>query len=250
MGSTKVSAPQPSPEERRLQAMQLEMIQQQRAESEAMKPYLLESLGLRQVDGKYEEVPWEERLAGMNPQERAQYDLAQSYLTRQQQALAGQIPVSPALEAELESQKSQLSENLSRKLGPDWHASTSGIQAMSEFDKRAGLLREEARRGQISTGEGLIGARMGLLGAQQAQSYGQQSAWNLPQYGAQTSGIAHAYQPYQYQRGLEYDAARQSAANRAGLLSSIGGVVGQGLGLYAGMRTPRGGAGMPDWMAY
>lgn len=233
--STKVEAPQPSAEEQALQREQLSLLQQQRAETEAFKPLLYEQMGLREVDGKLEKVPWEERLAAMSPQERAGYDLNELYLQRQMDALAGNLPVSPAMEAELTQQRENLMGNMSRKLGSNWALSTPGIQSMSEFDKRAELLREEARRGQISTGEGLLSARAGILGGQQAQNYGQMSSWNLPQFQGLSGAYSNAYQPFQFNRNMQFQANQQTAANRAGLIGDAFGLLGTvgGAGLSA-----------------
>lgn len=234
MGGTKVQAPQPTAEEKALQQQQLSLLQEQRAETEAFKPYLYESMGLRDVNGKLEKIPEAERLASMTAQEKAQYDLANSYLDRQKQALEGKLPVSPAMEAELEQQKTDLATNLSRKLGSNWMQSTPGIQAMTEFDKRAGLLREEARRGQISTGEGLIGARMGLLQSQQAQNYGQAQNWGLPAFSQLSGAYSQAYQPFQFNRQMDYDARKTTSANRMGLITGAMGALGTFAGGWAG----------------
>jgi hypothetical protein len=236
MGDTSVEAPQPTAEEKALQTEQLSLLREQRAETEAFKPFLMQSMGFREGEGgALEQIPWEERLAAMDPQERAGHELASSYLERQQQALAGELPVSPAMEAELAKQKEELVAGLSGRLGPDWQASTPGIQAMSEFEKRAELLREEARRGQLSTGEGLLQARQGQLQGAQAQQYGQQSSFGLPQFGALTQGYTQAFQPFQFNRQQEFGARQQTAANRAGVISGITGAVGTGIGLYAGL---------------
>lgn len=240
MGGTKVEAPQPpppSPQETALQTEQLQLLKEQRAESAAFKPYLLESMGMRDVGGgKLEKIPWEERYAQMTPQERAGQELADLYLQRQKQALQGELPVSPALESELERQKQELTTNLSQRLGPNWTQSTPGIQSLNEFEKRAGLLREEARRGQISTGEGLIGARMGLLQGTQAQQYTQGQNWGAnvyPLLSSYGSALAPFQQQRQFQQGLEFEAKQQTAANRMGLISGAMGLIGTGVGAWA-----------------
>src|SRR3990170_4664049 len=234
--STKVSAPKPAAGEQALQTEQLRLLQKSSAEQEAFKPYLYESMGLRVgANGKLEKIPYEDMLASMTPQERSQAELADLYLQRQKDALAGNLPVSPAMEAEIAQQQADMEENLSRRLGKDWKLSTSGIQSMSDFDKRAGLLREEARRGQITTGEGLIASRMGLMGQQQAQDYAQGQNWGAPMAGLLNS-YAQAYQPYQFNRQMQYDARSQSAANKMGLISGAMGMVGQGVGTYTGIK--------------
>lgn len=166
-----------------------------------------------------EEIPWEERLASMSPQERAGYELNALYLQRQRDAMEGKLPVSPAMEAELTQQRSDIEANLSRRLGSNWQQSTPGIQAMGEFNKRAGLLREETRRGQISSGEGLLGARMGLLQGQQGQFYNQAKGFPVNNM---TQQYGQAMAPYQDYRNMQYQASAQDAANRTGLIAGAG----------------------------
>lgn len=225
MGTT-VEAPQPSAQEIALQQAQLDSIAKQNAETEAFKPILYKQMGLREVNGKLEEVPWEERMASMAPQERAGYELNDLYLQRQKDAMEGKLPVSPAMEAELAQQRADLEANLSRRLGPQWSQSTSGIQSMTEFDKRAGLMREEARRGQISSGEGLLNARMGLLQNTQAQNVQQGQNWGLPAFSQLQGAYSQAYQPYQFNRNMQFQANQATSANRMGLIGGAMGAAG------------------------
>lgn len=233
--STKVSAPKVSAQETALQQEQLALLKRQSAEQEMFKPYLYESMGLRvNAQGQLEQIPEADRLAAMTPQEKSEYELANLYLQRQKDALMGNLPISPAMEKELADQQTLMEENLSRKLGTNWGQSTSGIQSSDAFQTRAGLLREEARRGQIGMGESLIGARMGLLGQQQAQQYGQMQGWGAPSAGL-FNQYSQAYQPYQFNRQMQYDAKSQSMANKMGLISGAMGMVGR-IGAYAGMK--------------
>lgn len=235
---TKVEAPQPTAQEIALQQAQLDSIAKQNAETEAFKPYLYKQMGLREVNGQIQEIPWEERMASMAPQERAGYELNDLYLQRQKDAMEGKLPVSPAMEAELAQQGADLEANLSRRLGPQWSQSTPGIQSMTEFDKRAGLMREEARRGQISSGEGLLNARMGLLQNTQAQNVQQGQNWGLPAFSQLQGAYSQAYQPFQFNRNMQFQANQQSVANRMGLISGAMGMAGSiaGGGLGAGGR--------------
>lgn len=186
-----------------------------------IKRYQVELSGIRPTS-TLQEVPWEERLAAMSPQDRAGYELNDLYLKRQRDAMEGKLPVSPAMEAELAQQQADLAANLSRRLGSGWEKSTPGIQSMSEFNKRAGLLREEARSGQITSGEGLLGARMGLMQNQQSQFYNQAKGWP-------TSGLNNAYsqamQPFQDYRNMQSQASAQNAANRSGMIAAGAGTV-------------------------
>ena len=201
----------------------------------------------------YRRMTEEESIAAMSPTEKGAYDILGLQQERQIKALKGELPVSPALEAEIEKKKAGLIENLSGRLGPNWQTSTAGIQTMSEFNKTAGLLREEARRGEIAQGAGqtLAGqeAQQGAALAKQT-AYGNYANRMLPLTGAATD----AMQPYQYYAGLQNQAAQYnaqaSAAQQAGLMGGLGQLAGAGLsayGTYAGLKAQQpysGGAGL------
>ena len=233
-GDTTVEAPKPSGEELALMQEQLTILRQQRSESEMIKPFMLKTMGLVEEAGAFRSMTEEERLAGMTPNEL----LAQKALTlsqeRQIAALEGKLPVSPALEEGLARQEKMLRENLSRSLGAGWETTTPGIQSLGEFQQRAGLLREEARRGEIAGGTGLILAqREYLTGEKGAQQTGYVGLGQrlFPTFGA----YGQAMQPYQYQRGMELQAriatAQAEAQEQAGLYGGLGSLTGMlGLG--------------------
>lgn len=234
-GLDPVTPPSPSSEERDYYRAMYDLLQGQREENALLKPLLYKNLGIKIQDGKVVEIPWEDRLAAMTPFEKAQYDLATQYTERQKKALSGDLPISPALEKDLAEQEKNIKENLSRRLGTDWETSTPGILAMSDFKKRADLLREESRRGQLSTGEGLLASRLGYLTGSQGQQYGQ-----LQNTGARSYGLINAYgqalNAYQPYRQMQYGINMQNAVNEASLLSSLF----QAAGYVGGMRAGRG----------
>ena len=204
----------------------------------------------------------EELVAQMTPVERRNYELDKQYYERSQQALSGTLPVSPALEEELARQEKELSDMLAQRLGPNWQLSTPGIKTMSDFKQSAELLREEARRGAISTGEGLLASS-----ANRALQY-QQSAdggysfspnaltvgnylntlsgttgnklYSVPQlYSGLTQATGGIMAPYQSERMNVYNnqvsAAMQSSANKAALYGSLISGVTQAAGIGAGI---------------
>jgi len=233
MGSTKVEAPQPTQAEQDLQKAQLAGIQSQQAQDAAMRPLLLRQQGLQEVNGQIQEIPWEQRLAAMNPQDRANYDLQKAYIDRQQLALEGKLPVSPGMESNLAEQQKILQEGLSRKGGSGYNLSTAGIQSLGLFNRNAEMMREEARRGQISSGQGLISSGLSNIMGQQGQQYSQGQNMGLPGFSALQGAYGQAYQPFQFNRNMEFQANQQTAANRAGLLGGAMGMVGTagGIGL-------------------
>ncbi len=284
-GSGEYEAPKPSLTENTLMEEQLGTIRQAKQTYEKLDPLILQSMGLvaeggtpghyetkelRDADndrimqqvwvpgtvGNYRKMTQDEILAAMSPTEKGAYDILGLQQERQIKALKGELPVSPALEAEIEKQKTGLVENLAGRLGPNWQTTTAGIQTMSEFNKNASLLREEARRSEIAQGAGqtLAGqeAQQGAALGKQAQynTYGQQL---FPLLGAQSA----AQQPYQYYSGLQNQAnaanATASAQQQAGLMSGLGSLAGAGIsaygtyqGLQAQQQTPYyGGNTMP-----
>jgi len=175
---------------------QFQEMQQQEKTYEDLEPFLLESIGFKKdEEGNFIRMTDEERYERMSDLEKLQYDNAKLLAEREKMALEGKLPISPAMEENLAQQRSDMEGILSQKLGTDWQATTSGIQAMSEYDKNAELLREEARRGMISEGVGLnlaqSGFLSGLTGQQQAQygNYlsGRSGIFNMA--GATASGV-------------------------------------------------------------
>lgn len=205
--------------EEELKKMQYEDALQARKDASMLRPIELEALGYKQLpDGTLEKIPV------------VQDELSKLYYENAIKAAKGELPVSPALEADLTQQKNALAENLSRRLGSNWQTSTPGIQSLSEFDKRAGLLREEARRGQMTTGESLLSSRMGYLTDQNQQNYNQTQNWNLPRYQVSSGMYSNAMQPYQFNREMQYQSDYNNkmikSQDRAGMM----GLLGQGVG--------------------
>ncbi len=195
----------------------------------------LRQMGLSDTGDKLTE---DQLLANMTDTERRNYELEKAYQERQLNALSGKLPVSPALEQDLAAQEKALSESLSQRLGPNWMLSTPGQKAMADFKQRAELMREEARRGQISTGEALIASRSADQGTKSnipltAGNYLSTIAgdtgnklYSVPQlYGGLTQTSGSVIAPYQAERMKIYDtnvsASMQSAANKAALYKSL-----------------------------
>jgi len=170
--------------------IQIENSQKQQKLQEEFEPFQLEAMGYkRDINGKIQKIvkapepptpqdillnkqlamagfsPTGEKLTEqqmidqMSESEKADYELTNISRQRQKDAIEGKIPISPALEEELASEEKQATEMLSRKLGPNWMLTTPGQKAMVSLKQKAELLREEARRGQITSGEGILASR-------------------------------------------------------------------------------------------
>lgn len=117
------------------------------------------NLALMGYDTAGNKLTTDQMLGYMTDAEKQEYNITQAANDRLAKAYAGELDISPALERELSTQQSQLEETLARKLGPSWQQSTAGQNALRNFQESAGLIREEARRGLISSQEGINAAR-------------------------------------------------------------------------------------------
>lgn len=103
----------------------------------------------------------DEKYAQLSGMDKNLYDLGTLQYKRLQDAYGGNVGISPALEADLQKQQAVLEQTLAQKLGPNWATSTPGIQAINEFQKQAGIVREEARLSMMSEGQGLLLQNLG-----------------------------------------------------------------------------------------
>jgi len=189
------SAPAPVPKtdtENALDATQLDLLKQQVAQGQQsmdyqkqMEPFMLESMGytkdangvivkgpktpeqilqdtsttksllLQGYDAKGNKLSEADMLAQMSDSDKTDYQLNKATKQREMDALNGNLPVDPALEAELNTQQTQAEEVLQRKLGKDWMLSTPGQSLMAKVKQSANLVREEARRGDLTTAAGI-----------------------------------------------------------------------------------------------
>ena len=153
--NTKVNVPPPSTEELALRTSEKELLdfqrgvlQDQLARQELLDPIMFEALGLiPEVDDDGNIISFSKE---EDPNEALRTENETALLERQRDALAGDLPVSPALEREIEDQGKTLRERLQRQLGPGFESSSPGIEALQIFEQRSLELREGARTGQIS----------------------------------------------------------------------------------------------------
>ena len=152
-GDVKVEQPEQTAAEKETAELQLAMLQ----DVSGMLPLLYEQMGYSYTEpseGTWEwlgdEEGWVQSGAvegGWSYAEPEKDEITQLLEEQLIAALKGEAEISPALESSLLESKTQLEENLSRKLGSDWGLSTAGIQSMAAFDEYSELVREEARQG-------------------------------------------------------------------------------------------------------
>lgn len=178
----------PSATEEALNAEQLQMLKDERKARTEMEPFILESMGymrdstgkivkgpdtmedilmkkqlaLSGYDQKGNKLTEEQRLAYMTDAEKRSYELTKLNDDRLMKAYKGELEISPALEEELRAEETQAREVLQRKLGDNWMLSTSGQNMMKQIQQKGNLVREEARRGLITSGEGVATSRANI----------------------------------------------------------------------------------------
>ena len=219
-----------SPEEQELLSLQLEQLRRAGATQEELEPFFLRELG-------FERTPEGELRRITQPADELQQLLEQRAL----QAARGELPISPALEADLAAQRARVEENLARRLGPGFRLSTPGLATEAQFGRQAALAREEARRGLLGQAVGLAGQRRGLLSDIQQRRLGALQGVATPRLGL--IGAAGALQqPLQFERSLRAQQEQQRALGQAQTTSDIFGLAGTLIG--AGIGGPVGaGAG-------
>lgn len=200
------------------------------SEANLTEAYKNIELAPSQYKSSFEKMSEEERLAGMSELERADYDMQRKIQQRTLDALEGNLPISPALESSLQREQSGLEEELAQKLGPNWKLSTPATTKLGEFKKRAELVREEARRGQISAGVGQNIAQGNYLTGTNAQNVSTMSS-PLSMYGGIMSGYNTALQPYIQQQNLATSASMQSQANKAAMIGGLINAAGSAAGM-------------------
>jgi len=245
-----------------LQSLQLDAIKSETERNRALEPVLLEAMGYEKDEsGNYVAVEGE------------QDPLLAQLEERYTKTIAGEEGVSPYLESELAKERAKLEEDLSRRLGPNWRATTPGIQALSDFDTKANLLREEAQQRAIaSAGSQYLSARGVMAGEKQQKvsnllsltgrtpvftgggSTGAGMGGGIAQGlmsggGSAMAGISDLRNYYQKQRYDQWAASQGRAAGRiqammggalggAQIGATVGGVpgavIGGGAGLLAG----------------
>ncbi len=233
MSSTKVEAPQPSAEERELQTIQLNQIREQEAEQAQLRPFQLESLGLIEETDEagatsLRKLTEDERRATLSPSQQRQEDIRTAQEERSLLALKGEIPLTESFRQQKQSQFERFKEAQARignfitgDTPEDASATgTSGIQALRQFKERFGILEEAQRRGEIQSGVGnLLAIQSGVTGVQQQQLQ-QQIAFPQRRAGF-LSSVGQAFQPFQFNRNLQFQANQQTAANKAQFTSDL-----------------------------
>jgi len=228
------------------QYQQAKALKDQQKLDEQLRPFILESMGLKvdEATGQIRKITEEERFAKLSPEEREQRSrdaqleaLYKEHLTAAQE---GRLPVSLQTQDTLKQQEGLLNENMSRRLGTNWKASTPGLINDANFNLSAEATREAERHDDMSTASNLLNNREGAISDLSARSMGLMQGLGSPSYqlaGAYgTATQPHLFDNLLKNRGEIQDSAN-NAANTADIYELGGAVAGAGAMGYAN-RTP------------
>lgn len=172
-----------------------------------------------------------------DPNRPLREEIETGFLERTRAALAGELPVNPALLRELGEQEETLRETLRKQLGPGFETSSPGIEALATQSQRREELIEGARRGDLTLAEQLGIARQGSneqsINQLLARVGGAANFQNplISQFGS-------AQQPFQFNRQQQFQAnaanAQLSAQSQQGIGQFLGLAAGTGIGFAVG----------------
>jgi len=234
----KVSAPKPTPEERALQAAQKQSIDIQNAimlgeqrQNKILLPFLAEQQGYDvTVDSEGVLTSIKKR---PDPDEDVRKEIEREFNQRTLKALKGELPVDPALERDLTSQREQLQNKLASQFGPGYETASPAIESLQRFDESANILREGARTGQMTLAEqlGMAREQQNQFTQQSAQDVLRQSAIGDPLtfaggFGQVANNYLRAQQPFIEQRKMQLQASIANAQNSASMFGAGIGAVG------------------------
>lgn len=231
------------------QKEQAAALKDQEALDEELRPFILESMGLRyNAQGKLEKIP----PAALTPEQLEEKKLEDAYKEYLTFAQEGKLPVSLATQKTLTEQEEMLNEKMSRGLGTDWRQSTPGVRQQGDFFLTSEAAKESERHGRLEEASNLLNTRQASISDMTQRRLGLMEGVGSPTY-----SLVNAYnvgqQPHLFQGLLDnkrnmYEGYVNSA-NRAGTYGLIGagvGAVGQGVGAYYGYYNQPSNYNYPD----
>lgn len=242
-----VNVPPPSAEEKGLMQKQIDLLTQQQAiidqqlkQQNLLQPLFYEAAGIEPVMDEAGNILSFKRRDPTQAEQSAE-EILNLQLQRSKAALAGELPLDPALLRSLDEEETELRDFLRQRFGPDFETASPAIEALAEQRKRKNEILASARRGDISLFEGLSMAREGGI-QRQTDLFLTRGAGtaglNAPvaaAFGQTASGFGAPISFLRDERLTQAEAAIQTArnkeANRAALISSA---VGIGLGAAGG----------------
>ena len=229
------SYPAMSEEEKALIQKQMDVLEKTEADQALLRPFLLQQMGLEEdEEGNLVKMSDEDFRASLSGMELGAYELAETQQDYMMKAYAGELPISPGMETNITEQKKQIVAALKMRLGEDWALTTAGQHAIAGFETSAEMMREEARRGMISSGTGDYYTSLEHLRGKDVTQSGMASSFVS---GGNVSGLLSGYSGLQSQFGQQRHGMYQAAAGsqqsrdakKAGLMSGFGQLAGSGM---------------------
>ena len=167
---------------------QLDVAQSQQSLTNLLLPIALEQIGYQgtfDAEGNLTGISETALSPEEQEMETMRTEIERGFLERTRAALAGELPVNPALLSDLADQEEDLRARLRKQLGSGFETSSPGIEALAEFGQRETEILEGARRGDLTLAE-----QLGLARQQQNQVTSQTQLANLLGFNAFQAGAA------------------------------------------------------------
>lgn len=212
-GGQKAKVPKPTPQELEIQKMQLASLRAQEADMKLMRPFLLQSMRLKEVKTKSDKtgktvthlkkMTEDEYVSSLSEDERRQYKNILLAQERETKALKGELPLTAEGQKEKAEEFIQFKEAMARvgsSISGDTPegasaTDTSGIQALGAFNRAWGLREEAERRGELDTGSAMVLNRLGTSSNLSAVNYNARGGVT-GFYAPLQQGAASAIDPY------------------------------------------------------
>lgn len=249
-GGTSVSVPPPTAAETALQQQQTQLLQTQNQmiqsafkQQNLLAPFEYSALGLTPSFDKSGAVIGFTQDPTYAAIQKQQLDVTGQLLTREQQALAGNLPIDPSLTTQLNEQEQKIKDMLNQQLGPGWETSTPGSTAFNQWSTYRSNVEHSASIGDLSTAEQLaLGMQGGLTGTnsgflQNASGVAGAGFGAASATGQVASGYNNPIAILENTRNMQMQAnlfnAQQQTSLFGGLGQGIGSLLGMGLGGWA-----------------
>jgi len=248
-GGGDVNVPGPTEEERDLQRQQTEILKQQHViierqvrQQDLLAPILFEEAGIiPTIDPETGEIIGFETDPEQAALKEQRSEIEKLFLQRSKDALEGNLPVNPALERDLKEGEEELRERLRKQLGRNFETSSPGIEALGDFFERGELIREGARRGDLTLAEQLGQAREGTQANDLRAFLSNVTGVNtanisaIQPFSQVVGGLHNVEGSFAAQRQLETQALISGQQSRASTLGALFGAIGTGAGIGAGI---------------
>lgn len=242
LGTDTKKPPEKSETEKQLDQLNLDALTKQSEIQDMLFPFILEGMGLQQTtDPETGEMRIVKSESAADPRQLALNDMDMQIREESgAQVLAGlqgKLDIDPSVEEDINRGKSQLREELYRKLGPGAEGSDAWNRAISEYERGANSLRYGLRHGQMNTADAISSNRENMRDRRGAMEFSRlQGATNPYLVSADALGQGASRQANERWRVSDFN---ERTSNRRS--DRIMGMIRDGAaayGTYTGMNKP------------